>query len=116
MGSRTSRRFENSVSATGTTDTERTAAPSPYRSVSVRTSSAPSFTPGTTTIWVWKAIPCAANPRSCETISGASGLRSSQRRIVGSVACTETYSGDSRYSMIRSTSHGFRLVRVAKLP
>ncbi len=51
VGSRTSPRLENSVSATGTTDTDTTAAPRPYRSPSVRSSTGPSFTPGTSTTW-----------------------------------------------------------------
>ena len=49
-------------------------------------------------------------------MSGASGLRSSQRRMVRSVACTDTYNGDNRYSTMRAPSHGFKFVSVAKLP
>src|SRR2546421_12659050 len=41
--------FENSVRATGTTETDSTAGPRPYRAASVRSSSTPSFTPGTRT-------------------------------------------------------------------
>ncbi len=82
----------------------------------MRTSSTPSLTPGTNTTWAWNSIPWAAKPRSCGMIAGASGLRSNQRRITGSLACTDTYSGDNRYSTIRASSQGFRLVSVSKLP
>ena len=64
----------------------------------------------------FKGLFVEANYDAVGRISGASGLRNSQRRTVASVACTDTYSGDSRYSTIRSTSHDFRFVRVAKLP
>src|SRR2546430_17710157 len=61
-------------------------------------------------------MPRSANQRSWGMMSGASGLRSNQRRTVRSVACTDTYNGERRYSTMRAVYHGFRFVRVAKLP
>ena len=82
----------------------------------MRSSAAPSFTPGHSTTCVFAVIPIDPSRRSCATMSGAVLLPRRYRRRSTSVACTDTLSGESRCSASRSQSASVRFVSVTKLP
>ena len=106
----------NFVSPTGTIATFCTAGYSEYKSVSVLRSTSPSLSPGHITTCVYMLIPPSANCLSSGIMSRARGLPRSLRRIVSSVACTETYNGENFLSSMRASSLSERLVSVTKLP
>ncbi len=82
----------------------------------VSASTAPSLTPGHTTIWPRTAMSWSSSARSQRRLIAPRGFFSIWLRTSGSVAWMLTCSGESRSVITRSRSASVKRVSVVKLP